>query len=68
MATLQTSELLCFMSTQYDKLDKTNLNLVLLKFYDRKELITAKDILVSVCENIGLSNHISKFKTKRNWI
>ena len=65
MATLQTNELLCFMSTQYDKLDRTNLNSVLLEFYNRKELITAKDIIVTICENIGLSNHVSEFKTKR---
>ena len=65
MADLQVNELLCFMTTQYDKLEKTNLSSILLEFYSREELINAKNILVSICDKNGLSNPIADFKKNR---
>ena len=46
-------------------MDKTNLNTILLEFYTREEVINAKTVLVSVCENNGISDQISDFKIKR---
>ena len=65
MATLHVNELLCFVSTQFDKLDRNNLNSVILEFYARNELIDAKNTLVSICDKIGISNLIAEFRTKR---
>ena len=59
------NELLCFLSTQYDKLDRTNLNSAILDFYTREEVIIAKNILVSAGDKCGLSNQISDFKKNR---
>ena len=65
MATFHVNELLCFVSTQYDKLDRENLTSVILEFYARNELIDAKNTLVSVCDKVGISNLITEFRTKR---
>ena len=59
------NELLCFVSTQYDKLTRQNLNSIVLEYYSKDDLVTAKQILVNICEKIGLSNNISEFKIKR---
>ena len=65
MANLVVNELLCFLTTQYDKVEKTNLNTILLEFYTREEVINAKNILVSICESNGISDQISDFKKNR---
>ena len=65
MGNLQINELLCFLSTQYDKLDRTNLNTIILEFYSREEVICAKNTLISACDHNGISNQISECKKNR---
>ena len=59
------NELLCFVTSQFDKLNRQNLNSILLEFYSREEVLTAKNILVSFCEKNGLSNAIIEPKKNR---
>ena len=59
------NELLCFATSQYDKLNRQNLNDILLEFYTREEVIAAKHVLVSNCEKHGLSDAIAEQKIKR---
>ena len=65
MATFIVNELLCFVTNQFDTLNRQNLNSAILEFYTCDELITAKQILVSLCENNGLSSQISELKRNR---
>ena len=62
MAGYTVNELLCFLATQYDKLDRNNLNSILLEFYSRDEVISAKNILISECDKLNLSSQISDLK------
>ena len=59
------NELLCFMVSQFDKLDRQNLSTTLLEFYSKNEVISAKEILVSHCEDSNVSNAINPLKKKR---
>ena len=65
MANLMVNELLCFLSHQFDKLDRSNLNAVLLEFYTREEVVTAKRILIAECEKDNVSNAINDSKKNR---
>ena len=65
MAIHTVNELLCFTSVQYDKLDRTNLNSILLDFYSREEVIFAKNVLLAECEKVNLSGAINEFKKNR---
>ena len=62
MPSLAINELLCFLSNQADQLDRVQLSAILLKFYALDELITAKLLLVTECEKIGITDAISEFK------
>ena len=59
------NELLCFVSTQFDKLTRQNLNSIVLEYYSKDDLVAAKHLLVNICDKIGLSNNVSDFKIKR---
>ena len=65
MASFVVNELLCFLSSQYDKLDRENINSILLEFYILEELECAKQILISECEKIDISEEINEFKRER---
>ena len=66
MSIYTVNELLCFLSTQFDKLDRTNINSVLVDFYKRDEIIKAKDILISECQKVNVSDQISESKKSRH--
>ena len=57
--------LLCFLSTQSDKLDRADHASILVDFYTKDELTIAKNLLISECDKVNLSNHISDFKKSR---
>ena len=57
MAKLTVNELLCFLSFYGDKLGRNNLSSVISEFY--------KQLLISECNILGLSNEITEFKKKR---
>ena len=59
------NELLCFLSTQFDKLDRKNITSILSEFYSLTEAVNAKEILVEECELLQISNDISQFKKPR---
>ena len=65
MQNYSVSEILCFLSAQFDKLDRTNLNLILVDFCTKDEIATAKNLLISECDKINLSSQISEFKKTR---
>ena len=65
MATLVVNELLCFLSVQYDKMDRENLVTSLLEFYSYREAIDAKNLLVSECEKVSIVDSIKEFSVKR---
>ena len=50
MEPFSVNEVMCFVSTQFDKLNRENLYSTLIEFYSRDELIAAKQVLISICE------------------
>ena len=65
MVSFIVSEVLCFVTTEFDTLNRQNLYSLILEFYTCDELITAKQILVSLCDNNGLSNQIFELEKNR---
>ena len=65
MASLLVNELLCFLTVQYDKMDRENLITSLLEFYSYREAIEAKNLLVSECEKVSIVESIKEFTVKR---
>ena len=53
------SEVLCFVSVQSDKLDRANIESVLLDFYTQDELVSGKNLLLAECHKDGLSDAIN---------
>ena len=58
------NECLCFVSNQYDKLNRNNLASAI-DFFTLKELSDAKDVLIVEFEKSGDAALIQAFKTKR---
>ena len=52
MASLTTNEFLCFLSFHTDKIQSDSLYQELSDFYNEKESIVAKNILISVFDNV----------------
>ena len=65
MAKFTVNELLCFLSFYGDKLDRNSLLTIIAECYTHDEAVTAKHLLFSECEILGLSNGITDFKKKR---
>ena len=65
MAPLYINELLCFIATQADKLDRNSIFCTIVDFYTLDELIAAKSILINECDTLGLSDEIADFKKRR---
>ena len=65
MANLVSNKLLCFISTQYDKLDKDTLFSVISEFYTFDESTVAKQILIEECDKLSLADPILEFKKRR---
>ena len=59
------NEVLCYVTSQYDQLNRENLHSTLVEFYNREELSLAKQLLITQCEKDNLSNHINEFKKNR---
>ena len=53
------NELLCFVSAQYDKLDRVNLNAILNDSFSLEDATVAKQILISEAEKIKVSDAIN---------
>ena len=62
---LEINNLLCFLTFYGDKLDRNSLFSVLSEFYTDNEAVTAKQLLIDECVNLGLSNQITDFKKRR---
>ena len=58
------NELLCFATSQFDKVDKTALLSTLLDFYSREEIVEAKQLLIAECGKCQITN-ISEFSKNR---
>ena len=65
MPPITINELLCFVSNQFDKLDRGNLTSIILTTYTHDELVASKIILVAECSKIDVTTSISEFKKKR---
>ena len=65
MAHYAVNELLCFVSVQNDKLDRANLETVLLDFYLQDEMLLAKRLLISEREKDALKDEINEFSKPR---
>ena len=68
MANLIKNEFLCFLTVQYDKLDRDNLISTLVDFYSYRKAIDAKNILVTKCAKATLSESIKDFSIKRVYL
>ena len=64
MANLIANELLCFLSSQYDKVDKDSLFSTASGFYSFEESIAAKQLLIDECDKLGLTDSILEFKNE----
>ena len=65
MTTLLSNEFLCFLTAQYDKIDRENLISSLGDFYSYREALEAKTLLVSECEKANIVDSIKEFSIKR---
>jgi hypothetical protein len=65
MVPLAINEFLCFVSVQFDKLDRENLVSTLIDFYSYEEALLAKETLISECDKILINDSIKDFKAKR---
>ena len=65
MDTCTEDNLLYFVSMHFDKLDRQNLNSLLVNFYTLDEFLASKNTLVAECEKISVKDAISEFKKKR---
>ena len=65
MANFVKNEFLCFLVTNYDKLDKDSLISTSSEFYNPDELIAAKQLLIDECEKLALSDSILEYKKRR---
>ena len=65
MSTLQINELLCFLTVQFDKIDRENLISLLVDSYVFREALEAKTILISECEKASISESIKDYCTTR---
>ena len=65
MANFIGNELLCFLSCQYDKVEKDTLFSVLCDFYSLDESIAAKQLLINECDKLGLADAIKEYVKRR---
>ena len=65
MTTLIINEFLCFLTAQFDKIDRENLISTLGDFYSYREALEAKNLLVTECEKASLGDSIKDFSGKR---
>ena len=59
------NEVLCFVSSQFDQLNRENLLSTIIEFYKREELSAAKQLLLTQCEKENLSHLINDYKKNR---
>jgi hypothetical protein len=64
--TLIVNEVLCFLSTRCDKLNKEEVIKSLLDNHDEDELVKAKRLLISECEKVQITTSIKSFTPSRN--
>ena len=65
MATLHINEFLCFLTVQFDKIDRENLISTLVDSYVFREALEAKNLLITECEKALISDKIKDFAIKR---
>ena len=65
MATLVINEFLCCLLAQFNKIARDNLISMLHDFYGYRAALEAKNILISECEKLSVSDSISEFSIKR---
>ena len=65
MSHLVISNLLCFLSSQYDKADEESIFSTISEFYSFEESIEAKQLLVNECDKLGLLNLIDELRKPR---
>ena len=59
------NEFLCFLTVQFDKLDRENLISALGDFYSFREALEAKNALVVECEKASITESIKDYSVKR---
>ena len=60
MSVITANEVLCYVANQYNSTDRQSLFTSICDFYFHEELVTAKNILITECEKIGVSEEIKK--------
>ena len=65
MASNTVDNLLYFVASNFDTLDRQRLNTLLVDFYQLDELTASKSTLIKECEKISISDAISESKKKR---
>ena len=65
MEPLLINEFLCFMTAQFNKLDRENLISVLQDSFVLREAVEAKNILLAECAKISIVDSIKNFSIKR---
>ena len=62
MVNLVISNLLCFMSSQYNKVDEESIFSTISEFYSFEESMAAKQLLVHECGRLGLLDFINELR------
>ena len=65
MVPLQINEFLCFLTVQFNKINRENLITTLVEFYSISQALEAKTILIAKCKKISLIDAITQFTGKR---
>ena len=65
MLPLNINEFLCFLSVQFDKIERDRLISILVETYGFRAALEAKNILICECEKISITDSIKEFCVKR---
>ena len=65
MVPLLVNEFLCFLTVQFDKINRENLISTLVEYYTFSQALEAKTVLTTECKNISITDSINKFTVKR---
>ena len=65
MSSLHITELLCFLTVNFDNLHRENLLSTLHDFYGFREASEAKSVIIAECKKIPINDSIQEFTIKR---
>ena len=65
MVPLLVNKFLCFLTVQFNKINRENLISTLVEYYTFSQALEAKNVLTAECKNISITDSVHKFTVKR---